>query len=191
MAIELHCNHCGRLVRAPDDAGGKHGKCPSCHQAVYIPTPTEAIEPLSLEPVDPDFDRRQKKLMHETTQLTAKILMDKEGLPPEKPGDRAERQYAAERAAASGGSAPATPPKSSGATLTASQVNELVIRYAATVFAGKLPEAERLEQDIRANLRFAEDAMQRITVDEMLPPVLAKIPRPVLMGIFKKLRDAR
>lgn len=185
MPIELHCNHCGKLVRAPDDAGGKHGKCPACHQTVYIPTPSDQLEALPLEPVDGAFERRKKQLLHEAAEMAARVMRDREGLGPEKPGDRAERLAAAERAAERASAAPARAPA------TASQVNEWVIRYAASVATGDLAQAERLQEEIRANPKLAEDAIQRILVDEIPPPALAKVPRPVLVGIFKKLRETK
>jgi hypothetical protein len=187
MPIELHCNHCGKLVRAPDDAGGKHGKCPACHQSVYIPTPSDQLESLSLEPVDSDFERKKKRLAHEAAELAARVLRDREGLGPEKPGDRAERMAAAERAAASSAAAAPIPRPAA----SASQVADWVVRYAASVASGDLTQAERLEVEIRANMKQAEDAIQRILVDELPPVALAKIPRPVLVGIFKKLREVK
>jgi phage FluMu protein Com len=188
MPIELHCNHCGKLVRAPDDAGGKHGKCPSCHQTVYIPTPPDQLDALALEPVDTEFERTKKRLAREAAEMAARVLRDREGLGPEKPGDRAERVAAAERAAASSAAAAAAAPRP---TATASQVNEWIIRYAVSVAQGDLAQAERLETEIRANMKLAEDAIQRMLVDELPPVALAKIPRPVLVGIFKKLREVK
>lgn len=187
MPIDVHCNHCGKHVRAPDDAGGKHGKCPSCHQTVYIPTPADQIETMVLEPVDGDFERRKKQLAHETAQLTGKILRDRDGLGPEKPGDRAERLAAAERAAAGAAIRQAAQIP----TATPAEVLDMVIRYAVSVANGNMSETERLEGEIRNNMRLAEDAIQRLVVDEMPPAQLAKIPRPVLVGIFKKLREVK
>lgn len=185
MPIELHCNHCGKLVRAPDEAAGKHGTCPACHQSVYIPTPDDRLEVLGLEPVDPDFERRKKQLARETANMAARVLRDREGLGPEKPGDRAERMAAAERAAASASAAPKP------VAANPQQVMQWVIGYAAAVAGGNLPEAERLEEAIRGNLPAAQDAIQRILVDEIPPAALSKIPRPVLVGIFKKLRELK
>lgn len=48
-----------------------------------------------------------------------------------------------------------------------------------------------MEVDIRANMKLAEDAIQRLLVDELPPAALAKVPRPVLVGIFKKLREVK
>lgn len=189
MAIELHCNHCGKLVKAPDDAAGKHGKCPSCHQMVYIPTPSQDVETLDLEPVDAEFERRKQKLMDETNQLTRRILMDREGVPPEKPGDRAERIAAQERASAERANIDRAAARG-GATISSTQANDLVIRYVAAVADGNVSEAEKLSGVLRENSRLTDDAIQRILSDEIPPPAIAKIPRPLLMGILKKLREA-
>lgn len=193
MPIEVHCHHCGQMVRAPDNAGGKHGKCPSCHQSVYIPTPANQLEPLSLEPVDTEFERRKQKLTHETAQLTARILREKDG--PEKPGDRAERLAREEKAAAAaraGGGSPAAAPRVPATpTLTPAAAMEMVIEYAAAMFAGKLDKAEAYAEELRENMKLAEDAMQRIVVDEIPPAKLANIPRPLVVGFFKQLREAK
>jgi len=37
MSIEFHCSSCQRLLRVPDDSGGKKAKCPDCGQVVEIP----------------------------------------------------------------------------------------------------------------------------------------------------------
>ena len=52
MSIKFHCEHCGKRIDAPDTAGGKWGKCPSCHNKVYVPQPEDGDEPLTLAPVD-------------------------------------------------------------------------------------------------------------------------------------------
>lgn len=189
MSIELHCNHCGKLVKAPDEAAGKHGKCPSCHQMVYIPTPSTELETFDLAPVDTEFERRKQKLMEETHQLTKKILMDREGLPPEKPGDRAERLAAQERASAERATTERTAARG-GATISSGQANDLVIRYAVAVAGGDVNEAEKLSAVLRQNHRLMDDAIQRVLSDEIPPPQLEKIPRALLVGIFKKLREA-
>jgi phage FluMu protein Com len=198
MAIEFHCNHCGKLVRAPEESGGKHAKCPACHQSVYIPTPPDQIEPLALEPIDDTFEQRKAALMKETFDLTSRILRDKEGLGPEKPGDRAERlareekQAAAARSAGGSGHAPApAPARPAAPTLTNSEALERVIRYSLYMFEGKLAQAEPLAEELRQNMRVTEDVMQRLAVDELPPQQIAKIPRPLLIAFFKQLREQK
>ncbi|MCH7474571.1 MAG: cytochrome C oxidase subunit IV family protein [Gemmatimonadetes bacterium] len=50
MSIELHCPQCEKLIKAPDTAGGRHGKCPYCGRDVYIPaiSATAALAPVLL-----------------------------------------------------------------------------------------------------------------------------------------------
>ena len=70
-------------------------------------------------------------------------------------------------------------------------MDALVINYAAAMAAGDLAKAESFATQIRQNPRAAEEVMQRITVDQIPPPQLAKIPRPVLVGFFKQLRESK
>jgi len=168
MAIEFHCDRCGKLVRAPENAGGRHGKCPSCHQSVYIPTPDEQIEPLDIEPLDSAEERRRQKLIAESRALEEKLLHER-SLPKETAGS-------ASRAS----SGPLPPPV---------DVERLVTQYALAMAQGKLEEAAELAALIRRNLPAAEEVMQRLTIDEMPPPALERIPRPVLVAFFKQLRE--
>jgi hypothetical protein len=67
----------------------------------------------------------------------------------------------------------------------------LVIEYVQAMIAGNLEEAEQLASDIRTDMKAAESVMDRLTMDELLPEALTDIPRPVLVGFFKQLREHR
>ena len=82
MAIEFHCEHCGKKVRTKDEAAGKRGRCPYCKQSVYIPMPQAEIEPLDLAPLDESDEKKRDSLHKETTKLTGSILRDTKA-PPE------------------------------------------------------------------------------------------------------------
>ncbi len=174
MAIEFHCNHCGKLVRTGSEHAGKRGRCPYCKQSIYIPTPSEEIEPLELEPLDKAAEREQEKLMKETRDLTMKILAEREKTadvgpgPGPSPADSAQDML---------------PPRM--------DIETLVIEYALCMADGDLPAAEELANEIRNNMAAAEDVMQRLTLDEIPHPQLARIPRPVLVGFFKQLREGK
>lgn len=170
MAIELHCNHCGKLVRAPDDAGGKHGKCPACHQSVYIPTPSDQLEPLPLAPEDHSAEEAARRARQEAVRLQQALLNERES-GPEPAGARARA------------------PVESAAYEPQLDMDTLVIEYAAAMASGDLAQAEQYAGQIKRNPKKAEEVMQRITVDEILPDRLANIPRPVLVGFFKQLRQ--
>lgn len=166
MPIELHCNHCGKLVRAPEDSGGKHGKCPSCHQDVYIPTPSDALETLKISPLDPNSERERARLRHESNVVAARLLSERDG------GDGAR---GAGRAAPS----PA---------LTPHELEEQVIQYCVMMAAGDLGPAESIATTARRQAKLLDDVINRLIADELPPTQLAKIPRPVLIGFLKQLR---
>ena len=77
MSIAFHCEHCNKKIEAQDNAGGKLGKCPACHNKVYVPAP-EGDE-LELSPVDEQEKARQDALMAETYKLNQDILLEREG----------------------------------------------------------------------------------------------------------------
>jgi len=171
MSIELHCDHCGRLVRAPDDAGGKHGKCPSCHQSVYIPMPSEQVEPLEIAPIDETEEQERARLRKESLEIERKLMEERE-LPK--------------------GAAAGPPPSSAGQPPPLKlDMETLLIEYARAMAAGDLEQAERLAADIRADMRTAEENIQRMVADELPPEQLAQIPRPVLAGFFRQLREKK
>ena len=74
MSITFHCKYCGKKIKAPDKAGGKWSKCPSCHNKVYVPGLDTDGEQLKLAPLDKSEEEKQKKLMDETYKLQQDIL---------------------------------------------------------------------------------------------------------------------
>lgn len=169
MPIEFHCEHCGKPVRAPDESGGKHGKCPACHQSVYIPMPSDQIEPLEIAPVDETEEHERARLRQETLKLQRDLLEERE-LP---------------KGLASGPPLPAA-----GAPRSPKlDMQTLLIEYALAMAAGNLERAEQLATDIRADMRVAEETIQRLVADDLPPEQLSEIPRPVLVGFFRQLRN--
>ena len=54
MPIKVTCPKCQGVLHAPDDAGGKRGKCPTCGTVLAIPAQTGmAAEPESMIPPEP------------------------------------------------------------------------------------------------------------------------------------------
>ena len=53
MSITIQCEHCDKKIEAPETAGGKWGKCPRCHNKVYVPKlESNEEEELRLAPID-------------------------------------------------------------------------------------------------------------------------------------------
>lgn len=171
MAIEFHCEHCGKPVRAQDEFAGKRAKCPACQQSVYVPTPPDQVETLGLEPLDTQFVAEQGRLLRETRELQQRLLH--------------EREAAAESARHSSHAA------SNDLPLPQGDVETLIIEYAQHMAAGRLEEADELAREIRKHRQAAEAVLQKLTIDDVPHPALAKIPRPVLMGFFKQLRERK
>jgi hypothetical protein len=67
-------------------------------------------------------------------------------------------------------------------------VEAMVIEYVICRADGKLDEADGLAAEIRRHMKQAEEVMQRLTMDEIPPPRLARIPRPVLVKFLKQLQ---
>jgi len=171
MPIELHCEHCGKLVQAPDNAGGKHGQCPSCHQTMYIPNPADKIEPLELAPLDDNEEQRREELLRESLTL---------GLTPNEDGDVPEELTSVPPPAAGDASGPAQ-----------TSIRDIVIDYARAMAAGDLEEADKLAAELHMDFRSAEDVIQNLVADELPPLELADIPHPVLVGFFKQLSSKK
>lgn len=52
MAIEFHCPYCTAVIRVPDSAAGRKGRCPKCDTLLIIPTVERpAQQPAPVQPV--------------------------------------------------------------------------------------------------------------------------------------------
>jgi hypothetical protein len=168
MAIEFHCEHCGRLVRTANEHAGKRGVCPQCHQSVYIPTPADELEPLRLAPVDESAERERRRLQEDAVRLAEMLRAERE-VPPDVPKT-------------------GPLPEPLGDIRLDRDIETLVTDYVLTMASGKLNDAEELAREIHANMARAEEVIERLSMDEMTPPALAKVPRAVMCGFLKQLR---
>lgn len=170
MAIEFHCEHCNHMVRTAAENAGKQGRCPYCNNTVYIPTPSEQIEPLQLAPVDPRDEQERKRLIEESRRLAAQIRAEKDTLPPEV--------------------AKPPLPEPEGDFRLEVDVETLIIEYVLAMYAGDLNEAEEYAVEIRRHPERADEVIQRLTMDEIVPRRLGKVPHPVLVGFLRQLRES-
>ena len=83
MGIEFHCSQCQELIKAPDSAGGKRGKCPYCGHSAYIPLPPDELEEIAIVPISAEDERRDQELKAESTAFAATIG-HVSGPPPEQ-----------------------------------------------------------------------------------------------------------
>lgn len=163
MAITLHCEHCGKKVEAQDDAGGNWGKCPSCHNRIYIPD-LGSGEELKLAPIDEQDRAKQHQLMSETHKLEQDILLER-----------------------------AEPDEDSDVSMPTSDMDEKqltknIITYLRQIAAGDLAGAEVTADMIAPYGNEAVAILDTIALSEIPEPELADIPQQVLSGLIRQLR---
>ncbi|UCC99952.1 MAG: hypothetical protein JSW66_08735 [Phycisphaerales bacterium] len=164
MAITFHCEHCGKKIEAADTAGGKWGKCPACHNRLYVPSP-DTGEELRLAPVDESDLERKKRLMAETYRLTQDILQEREV--PNGPVEPAGAMY----------------------ELSDRELRTNVILYLRQMAEGELDEAERTAALIAPSRAKAVQIIDRIALSEIPDPELADIPQQMLSAAIRALRN--
>jgi hypothetical protein len=163
MPIQLHCEHCGKKIEAPDNAGGKWGKCPRCHNKVYVPQPDTGEEELKLAPIDEAEDQRRRQLMAETFEITQNILEEK--------------------------NIPEVPSAGPESDLSDEQLSEIVIRYLRQMYDGDLDDAQRTLEVVVAHRRKVRGVLDQIASSEPPDAELLDIPQQVLSGLIRNLRN--
>jgi hypothetical protein len=172
MAIIFHCDYCGKKIEAPDSAGGKWGKCPSCHNKLYVPAPkSDDEEELKLAPIDMTFEEKEKQLLDETFRLTQDILKERD-IPPEgadEPND----------------------PTGAGTGLELSQIElkQYVIKYLRLMADSELYEAQKIVKLITPYGVRVVKILDQMSGGDMMEPELAGVSHLVLSGLIKSLRD--
>ncbi len=170
MAIILHCEYCGKKIEAPESAGGKWGKCPACHNKLYVPS-SHTGEGLKLAPIDVTAEEKEKQLMAETHKLTQDILREREvpEVTPETIG----------------------PIETAGPVLdmTERELTKYIIMYLRRMADSELYEAHRIVSLIAPHSVQAVKILDKIALSEMPEPELADISQLVLSGSIRALRD--
>jgi len=170
MAIIFHCDYCGKKIEAAGSAGGKWGKCPACHNKLYVPA-SEADEELKLAPVDETDLEREKRLLDETNKLTLDILK--------------------ERDVPKGATEPNEPSATAGSGFEMSQVElrQYIIKYLRLMADSELYEAQKIAALIKPKGARAVKILDKMAVSDMREPDLAGISQLVLSGLIRSLRD--
>ena len=175
MAIALHCEHCGKKIEAPDSAGGKWGKCPACHNKIYVPS-LDADEELKLAPVDESEKEKQQRLLAETIKLRQDILSENE-VPPET-----NEVF------------PQSPVFTETVDIPTSDLNNKdltikIISYLRQMADGELERAETMVSPISACGSRALQAIDKIALSKIPEPELADVPPQILSGMIRTLRS--
>lgn len=170
MAIRFHCEYCGKKIEAADSAGGRWGKCPACHNKLYVPS-MNIGEELKLAPIDTTAEEREKQLLAETHRLTQDILQER--VIPEGVTETANLD---ETAAPIFG-------------ISKTELTKFIIMYLRQMADGELAEAQKIEALIEPYNAQAMDILDRIALGETLEPELADIPQQVISALVRTLRN--
>lgn len=171
MAIEFHCEHCNHVIKAPDDAGGRTGKCPFCHNPTYIPRPAEKDE-LDLAPLDEGDESRRRKAALEDAAYQRSLLHER-SVPGESGRGGAKKA----------GAAP-TPFVSPSKTVTS-----LIVGYVEAMSSGKLDKAQEMAGALAAQKSNAVAVLDEMSREDLSGYGLPALPKPVLLGFLKQLRQ--
>ena len=170
--IRVTCEHCNHVIKAPLKATGRRGKCPHCHNSVYIPTPESELDAIPLEPDDKEMRAAAHRLeKNEDVALAAAI-------------DR-ETKEAPEPTVAPRQKDPA-PPKSA---LNATDINELIIRYLLAMQVSELERAAALTAELKGAARQAKSKIQQMMVDSMRPEAVRSMADGLYQGFLRKLLE--
>ena len=171
MSIELHCTKCSKLIRAPDTAGGKRGKCPYCKESVYIPLPPDETDEIGIAPIDEDEVRREKELRRESIGYVAAVGHVKDA-PPEGAGARRSRSDTVRQAAPG----------------EVVDIGKEVEVFLIAMRDSKLPEADQAVARMKQAGSRAKDHVEGSLLDEM-PPNVKGLPPALVKGFLKTLAD--
>lgn len=181
MAIEFHCNFCGKQVKAPDDAGGKRGKCPSCQKVLYIPMPEGAVDEFDLAPVD-EYEERKRLQMEEQARATERALLREK----QAPGEGAMPKD-------SDIEIPPPPPPppvdTSPSSISEEDIEFLIVEWLRSMADGDLGDADRSMMQLRKGGALARQVAAKLAIAEPPPSGLKEVPRPVLNRYFKMLKE--
>jgi hypothetical protein len=164
MAITFHCEHCGKKIEAPDGTGGKWGKCPACHNKVYVPD-SDAGEELKLAPMDTADLAEQRRLMDETRRIEQEIMSEKDEVLDDSP-EKAVPVY----------------------EISDNELTKNIIIYLRLMADGDLEQAERVSSSVIHCGKRALKILDGIAVSEIPEPELADIPQQILAGLVRTLR---
>ncbi len=171
MSIELNCPQCEKQIRAPDNAGGKYGKCPYCETKVYIPAPADDEGEIGLAPIDEEEERRERELIRESVRYAAAFDKESDKLPPEGAMPKG------------GGGRPVQHEPPPGEVV---DLGDEVEAFVVAMRDSKLDAAERVVRKLKGQGARARDYVEGLMLDPA-PPPLGNVPKPLMQGFLKSL----
>ncbi len=162
MAITFTCEHCGKQVKAPDEAGGRRGKCPYCQGSNYIPDPS-VNEDIPLAPIDEEEERRRD-------EEERRLLEQEEELISQSGGEPAA-------------------PLGAGGDVSSEDLHHLVVNYCQAMAGSNLEEAEDNARRLAEYKFTGVKAVDDFITGQAIEPALEDIPPELLQGFLSRLKN--
>jgi phage FluMu protein Com len=169
--IRITCQHCNHVIKAPRKAVGRRGKCPHCHNSVYIPTPESELDEIPLELDDKETRATKERLEKEAMEIAAAIGRETKEAP--QPRVTPQREGPAPHKTA----------------LDATEINDLIIRYLLAMQVSELERAEALVTELKGAARQAKSKIQQMMVDSMRPEAVRSMADGLYQGFLRKLLE--
>jgi hypothetical protein len=174
MSIELHCTSCNHLIKAPDEAAGRMGKCPHCGGTNYIPH--QGGDELDLAPLDANEEKKRTNAALEDAAYQRSLLHER-SMPGEPGGKGAVRKPGAP-------GQPAVP-----AGMTSREIVSHIVHYIDAMSAGKLPQADEIASQLSKYKTATLKTLDDMAREDLSGYGLPALPKPVLNGFLKQLHS--
>lgn len=167
MTISFSCEHCGKRVEAPEEAGGRRGRCPYCKNSCYIPSPVREEELIDFAPEDAEEERRSRQEAEALRRQDRALIAES--------GDRSE-------------SAPE--PIEQRETLKPEDLHPLIINYVLDLSQSQLERAQKHLGELKKVKRMARGEVDRFLTGDVLEPALDAVPSKLCQGFLNQLKAA-
>ncbi len=174
MTIQFHCEHCGKKINAPAKAGGRRGKCPACHNSIYVPQ-EHHDEELKLAPLDETAEKNREEMIAETFSLTQNILEENSlpDIPPEEAPSSIQEPF--------------IPPMDL-EPMDPKELRGTIIKYMRWMASGQEEDANNLIELITSYPQDALAILDEIALSEIPDEELAHIQPHMISGFVRTLR---
>lgn len=168
MSITLNCTHCGKQVQAPEDAGGRWGKCPRCGEKVYVPSLPSDDGEIGLVPLDEAEERRSQRERIRYQQIEGQALHG------------------------AGGAADTGPTHESSVSPKAAKghrrnIEAMLVRYVKGMSDGRVSDCDEIVVSLIGHRKEVASAVEHLTAMSPLPANLSGIPPAVVKGYLRQL----
>jgi len=168
--IQVTCEHCNHVIKAPRKAAGRRGKCPYCHNSIYVPTPSDELEEIPFSSANDEALAKADRLTKEALEVAANIRREKDET-PKKAGPTPD------------------PPATAKPAPPVTDITRAICRYLQAMQVSELERAEGIAGELKGSARQVKSKIQQMMVDAMRPDEVRGIPDGLYQGFLRKLLE--